>query len=321
MRRIEGRGYLCGLGLLVALLLTLPLSAAPPLSGAIFTTTSDGTVVNGNTKYESKCEVYLDGGPGPHAPAGAAGLPPGDYYYQVTDPSGKKLLSTDAVSNRQFTVSADGVIVAEAGVGGPMHPTGTDVDQAGLGAITIQLANNTCPLDFLDTPNNGGVYKAWITPVGDGTVAGGGFVGDPGEVDNPCGNGCFHGFIPARSKTDNFKVSDKTPTFCIEVHKFWGEKNLRTPLEGWEITLTDPLGVENMYYTGEDGSVEICGLVAGGYTVTESLDYAYNLWNVVATEVNGSSVTPTTSVDIVWRNNRPDPQVVTFVNEVCKTCK
>ena len=72
----------------------LTVSAAPPLSGAIFTTVSDGTVVNGNTKYESKCEVYLDGGPGPNAPAGAAGLPAGDYYFQVTDPSGKKLLST-----------------------------------------------------------------------------------------------------------------------------------------------------------------------------------------------------------------------------------
>src|SRR5262249_39573738 len=74
---------------------------AAGVSGAIFTTTVNGTVVNAN-QYDSKCAVYLDGGPGPHAPAKAAGLPDGDYYFQVTDPSGAQLLSTDPVSNRRF---------------------------------------------------------------------------------------------------------------------------------------------------------------------------------------------------------------------------
>ena len=41
------------------------------LSGAIFTTLSDGSSVNAN-QYSSSCSVYLDGGPGPHAPAKAA---------------------------------------------------------------------------------------------------------------------------------------------------------------------------------------------------------------------------------------------------------
>src|SRR6266403_825104 len=192
-------------------LIVLPTHAAPPLSGAIFTTIADGSIVNANVQYQSKCEVYLDGGPGPNAPVGAAGLPAGDYYFQVTDPSGKKLLSTDPVSNRRFTVSSAGIITAYTGSGGPPHPTGLNPND---GAVTIQLANNTCPTDYLDTPNNGGVYKAWVTPVGDGTLAGGGFVGDPTLVDNPCGNGCFHGFIPARSKTDNFKVKGaKLATF------------------------------------------------------------------------------------------------------------
>src|ERR1700676_5246872 len=83
------------------------------LTGAIFTTNSTGTVVNGN-QYDSPCSVYLDGGPGPHAPAHAAGLPDGDYFFQVTDPSGKTLLSTDPVSNRRFTVSG-GIITAPNG--------------------------------------------------------------------------------------------------------------------------------------------------------------------------------------------------------------
>ena len=41
--------------------------------GAIFTTTPDGGIVNENVHYTAKKEVYLDGGPPPHAPAGAAG--------------------------------------------------------------------------------------------------------------------------------------------------------------------------------------------------------------------------------------------------------
>src|SRR5215467_13635431 len=86
---------------------TTPVGAAPPLSGAIFTTDVTGARVNQNL-YATKCGptgVYLDGGPGPNAPATAAGLPDGDYYFQVTDPSGKKLLSIDPVANRKVTVS------------------------------------------------------------------------------------------------------------------------------------------------------------------------------------------------------------------------
>ena len=300
--------------------LALQVSAAPPLPGAIFTTVEDGTVVNGNTKYESKCEVYLDGGPGPNAPPGAAGLPAGDYYFQVTDPSGKKLLSTDPVSNRRLTVSADGVITAYTGVGGPAHPTGIDFDQAALGAITIQLANDTCPDDFLDTPNNGGVYKAWITPVGNGTFEGGGFVGDPLQVDNSCGNGCFHGFIPARSKTDNFKVGDKTPTFCIDVEKIIRDKKGDTvPGANWEISVTDALGVTNMFYTDANGFAEICGLTAGTYTVSEALPEGWIVWTTI---VNGISVPPSSSVDIMWTRGKADPQTVAFTNRDCQkgTC-
>lgn len=69
------RGALC-----VALLGVAQAHAA--VSGAIFTTLSDGSAVNANI-FSAKCDalgVYLDGGPGPNAPQGAAGLPDGDYY-------------------------------------------------------------------------------------------------------------------------------------------------------------------------------------------------------------------------------------------------
>src|SRR5215472_1295617 len=69
---------------------------ADPVSGAIFTTDVNGNVVNKN-QYAAKTDVYLNGGPGVNAPPGAAGLSPdGVYIFQVTDPSGKTLLSTDA---------------------------------------------------------------------------------------------------------------------------------------------------------------------------------------------------------------------------------
>jgi hypothetical protein len=228
---------------------SVSLLAAPPLPGAIFTTNAQGTRVNQNT-FPAKCDVYLDGGPGINAPQGAAGLPDGDYYFQVTDPSGKTLLSTDAVQFRKFRVSA-GIISGLAAPGN--HATGLDVDH---GAVTIQLCN------FLDTPNNGGVYKVWVTPVDD-------FVGDPAKVDNNCGRGCFHGFVPAASKTDNFKVKSGQLA-CLVVNKLldgvW--------IPGWEFVITDPLGsvVQGPLFTAQTKDCNVFNLTPGTYLVTENVN-------------------------------------------------
>src|SRR5207253_703256 len=214
--------------------------------------------------YTPECDAYLDGGHGPNAPARGAALAAGEYFFQITDPSGKNLLSTDVVNNRRFRVSADGVIVAYTGFGGPAHPTGIDQDHAALGAITIRMANSTCPTDFLDTPNNGGVYKAWATPVAD-------FVGDSTLVDNPS-KGTFHGFVPSFSKTDNFKVNAKSATFCLTVKKqIVSYKGDITDGFGWQMLLADSLGVTNIFFTDEkDASTTTCALVQGSYTVTDT---------------------------------------------------
>jgi hypothetical protein len=156
-----------------------PVDAHAP-SGAIFTTLPDGSEVNFN-RYSDKNLVYLDGGPGPGAPQTAAGLDDGTYYFQVTDPSGKTLLSQDPIECRQFSV-VGGVIVDATG--SCPHVEGFDQD---WGATTIQL------MPFGDTPNRGGEYKVWVTMVGDY---------DP-TFSTP---GNRHGFVPAHSKTDNFKV-------------------------------------------------------------------------------------------------------------------
>ena len=99
-------------GGLAALMLCFTAGAAiaAPVTGAIFTTLIDGTAVNHNI-YDLKEDVYLNGGPQPNAPCHAAGIPDGDYYFQVTDPSGKVLLSkmedgttNEPIGNRKVKV-------------------------------------------------------------------------------------------------------------------------------------------------------------------------------------------------------------------------
>src|SRR5580765_8545066 len=128
---------------------------ADPLTGAIFTTVADGSEVNFNI-YPSKDAVYLDGGPGPGAPQGAAGLNDDTYVFQVTEPSGKTLLSQDPARCRQFVVT-NGIITSVAATGCE-HLTGSDIDH---GATTVQL------MPYADTPNNGGEYKAWVVRLDD----------------------------------------------------------------------------------------------------------------------------------------------------------
>ena len=286
-----------------ALLLANVSAQAAGLSGAIFTTNSNGSQVNGN-QYDSPCSVYLNGGPGPHAPATAAGLPDGYYYFQVTDPSGKALLSTDPVSNRSFHVTG-GVIVAYTGIGTFPHFTGMDSDEPG--AVTIRLANLSCGnsaysvQDFLPSPNNGGTYKVWATSVNN-------FIGDPNQVDNPCGTGCFHGFVPSSSKTDNFKVNAAASTFCLTVDKI---DQASQPVGNWQFFVTDPLGTTNAYFTDPTGTLNICSLIPGAYTVAEASDST-----VMAVWVNGTAKIPAaTSVSFSWSAGQVAP-VILFQNSI-----
>lgn len=259
-----------------------------PLTGAIFTTLSDGSRVNANI-YSAKCDalgVYLDGGPGPNAPQGAAGLPDGDYFYQVTDPSGKTLLSTDPQKYRRLTVAA-GIITSRVAPAAPGdHDTGTDVDH---GAVTVEL----CP--FLDTPNNGGEYKVWVTRVGD-------FSGNPDIVDNGYNPGYFHGFIPAASKTDNFKVKARK-SLCLTIIKYLedgdGIYSVNEPLKTWAVTVYDSLGVpiQGKMWTGDgtaaNPQLRICALPPGNYTVTEdSFDPSGVLYFPITTILDGKYVYP-----------------------------
>jgi hypothetical protein len=267
LRLLFGSAALCAAG-----------AAGAQVSGAIFTTTPDGAIVNENVHYANKADVFLSGGPGPNAPPGAAGLPPGEYYFMVTDPSGKQLLSSDSARNRCVVIGNGGYMTNQACTSPGTHQLNPKAGGAAQESV-VQL------IPFNDTPNNGGVYKAWMTPIG-------AYVGDIDAIGNQnCGNGCFHGFKPAASKTDNFKVRDVV-TYCITAAKYLDDKKTGlTPTSGWPIVFDG-----NVLHTGEDGQVRICELVAGTYTVSEQLTEGFEL---VSTEVNHDVLsTPSTTVSI-----------------------
>lgn len=212
---------------------------ASKISGAIFTTNVNDTEVNGNI-YTNKGDVYLNGGPGKNAPLGAAGLPAGIYVFQVTDPSGKTLLSTDAAGCRQFTVNTAGYITDVNPSGTCGHATGLD---SVTGGRTVQL------MPYLDTPNSGGEYKAWATPVAN-------YQCSLTVVD--CGikkgkNGYMHGFIPSFSKTDNFKIKQN---LMVEVDTQFHDPNTGALMDGYAITHTDPLGALNVKWSEYDPSIQ-----------------------------------------------------------------
>ncbi len=187
-----------------------------------------------------------------------------------------------------------------------MHPTGVSQDHPELGAITIRLANSTCPADYLDTPNGGGVYKVWVTSSSD-------YSGDPTNVDTPCNGGCFHGFVSSKSKTDNFKVKPTTATFCLTVIKQLVDFNgVITPGTLWPIHVTDATGVTNNYLTSSDtGTLSVCNLVAGTYTVTEDLQGS----SVIGLQVNGVSLPAQPVYAFFWDTKAPNPFVILFQNQ------
>jgi hypothetical protein len=125
----------------------LPTAANAQLSGAIYTTNlaCNGTDLN---IYVSKDAVYLNGGP---RHLGAAGLPDGEYYVQVTVPDGA-LLGTSLGMADETPVT----VVNGAFTGCPQ-----------LSAILKKASNGSPGYDT--TTNGGGEYKVWVSQVSDFT--------------------------------------------------------------------------------------------------------------------------------------------------------
>ena len=250
--------------LLITCCVLLAASSAFAVNGAIFTTNSTGTKVNGNL-YAAKTDVYLNGGPQNQKDPGLVPLN-GNYYFQVTDPSGHVLLSADDISCREVTVSNGrivGVVTNASCVTDP-HLLGTFNSSNGEQPVQLCPAvssppradtlndGNFDPNNWCDTtPNPGGEYKAWLTPVGD---YGAGDCTDPSHVS--------FGFCDADSKTDNFKVQPPQPPPCtgngcpgppppsatLVACKYWDKdddgfnQGPDVLLGGWTITATADAG-------------------------------------------------------------------------------
>lgn len=263
-------------------------TASAQVNGALQTTTSTGTTVNGNL-YLSKDAVYISGGPQNKNDNGLAPAP-GFYYFQVTDPSGAVLLSLDDISCRIVYVNNSGGPGVVDGIPGT---DGSDATAGGLGnqncyhsvgarnmsngVLPVQVCSSPgqggCPsgpppgtplanLSYYDTPNPGGEYKVWITPVG-----------NYNNCSNPSSNITF-GFCDSDSKTDNFKVKNPNQADVI-VCKFNDlsddgiQDNGEPFISGWPITATgiDPGGPA---VTDQDGCIDytVSTFTNGSATVT-----------------------------------------------------
>ena len=212
-----------------------------PLSGAIFTsgppvgpsgTTCTGVDLN---IYDSKKDVYLDGGP---AHPFAAGLPDGDYYVQVTSPEGS-LLGTSL----------------GLGDGTPVHVTNGEFDKCyQLWSIVVKASNGLQGYDgYDDTPNQGGEYKVWVSD--DPTFANFRTKTDNFKVRRSGGGGGSGGNPPPQ-------------TGSLEVIKFY-DKNAdgrkdddEIRIEGWKVGIKSSSGQTTYGFTTLNAS-----LPAGIYTV------------------------------------------------------
>src|SRR5262245_26414390 len=157
-------------------------------------------------------------------------IPDGNYYFQVTDPGGSLLLSTDPITEREVHISG-GVFDAYLG---STHATGDSM----FGGLTIGL------FPFATTPNPGGVYKVWLTPV---------------ESYDPDDRNSTFGFTNNDSKTNNFRVEEEQ-THTISGRKFNdlngnGIQEAGEPgLAGWQILVRDENGILQTLVTDSTGS-------------------------------------------------------------------
>jgi len=221
--------------LLVSVLITSVALMAPPLPGAIFTTDGICTGTDLNI-YASKADVYIDGGP---AMTGAAGLPQGEYYIQVTEPNG------DLLGTSIGTTDATPIVV---------NASGEFVQCYRLQDVVRKASNPgpypVAPDGYDDTTNPGGEYKVWVS-----------------RVSN---------FANDETKTDNFKVkTDTTPEVgTLSVIKFYdtNTNGVKDPTDveitGWEVIVgaqaTFPATAETKHTP-----VSIIDLAPGCYTAQE----------------------------------------------------
>jgi serine-aspartate repeat-containing protein C/D/E len=246
-------------------LMLCSLGALAQAPGIVTTVDASSTAVS---VFSDKEDVFFTAGPTTSACAFSQFVLDGLYYFQVTDLSGTRLLSSDPVAERAVTVQ-NGVL---SSYGGTTHSTEA---QGPCGALAVGLA------PFRDAGNLVASYLLWLTPVSR-------FEGDATLIDPVCGSGCFHGFRPEFSLTTSFRVEDKRfceDTFCVSGVKFEdqngnGLRDSGEPgLPGVEIHASDVDDASRAPLsglTGADGSFQVCGLEhATDFRVIETIPFGY----------------------------------------------
>jgi hypothetical protein len=248
------------------------------LTGAIYSTTKDGTAVNKNI-FGSIQDVYISGGP---QNLNASGLPDGTYYFQVTDLSGKTLLSTDNAVCRQLNVTDGRVSGAAPAAGLCAHASGTFNPANGM--LPIQLA------PFSASPNKGNEYKVWLIPVGSATISG----SDPRVLD----------FNNSNSKTDNFKAQAEEviqgscqPSSSLSVLVSGTNVVAYVPKGNWSVTLNTGVAAVNVE----------------GSSITNTLIPTTSVVNSCASNpITGQTVCTANNTDVyVIKGTALDPAVAT----------
>lgn len=212
-------------------------------------------------------EAFFAGGPNALPCLAWDSLADGLYFFQVTDPTGQTLLSTDPVSERTVRVQK-GVIASYEGA---THTVGA---RNVCGSLAVGL------MPFRQPSGCGGAYLVWLTPIEH-------FDGKPEDVAPVCGDGCFHGFRPELSRAFVTRVEDRRScdrTFCVSGLKFEdrdgdGVRDSGEPaLGGVEIRVRDErTGIFFSTITLPDGSYRLCGLTGGrSFRVTEFPPFGFS---------------------------------------------
>ena len=143
------------LAMIVAVIPAALWAAAPAgaVSGAAFTTTSDGSKVNAN-HYADKCDVYINGGPN----NGANTLTDGYYFFAVMSPGGQSDPNDGTPNNLSDNVDTRSNRVVQVSDGKIVATTGTHLSVNDPSTTTILDDKLVQLCDYADTTNPGGVY-------------------------------------------------------------------------------------------------------------------------------------------------------------------
>jgi hypothetical protein len=250
-------------------------TASAGLSGAIYSTTKDGTAVNKNI-YGSLQDVYLSGGP---QNQNTSGLRDGTYYFQVTDPSGKTLLSTDNAVCRRLNVTNGRVSGSAAG---PCAHANGKFNSAN-GSLPVQLA------PFSASPNSGNEYKVWLIPINRATISG--------------SDAKVLVFDKSDSVTDNFKARSEQ----VIQGSCQPSSSLSVLVSGSNVVAYVPKG------SWQFGSIGVAAANVEGSSITDTLIPTTRVINSCASNpITGQTVCTANNTDVyIMKGTTLDPAVTT----------